>query len=151
MSSVGATTMNMNTALEAPQQSYVKYPVQGGTVDCGGSTVLPADEYQLEVVESDYAANSKGTGMNLKLKCQVIGGEYAERVVYLNFGLEHKNEKWAAQEQNRFAAFRRAVGVHTPEDTEEFHFKAFSAVLGVEFRGDNGDAENVVWSYALAA
>lgn len=108
---------------------------------------LPDGFYDLEVVESDYGTNSKGNGMNLKMKAQVVGGDFAERIVYMNFGLEHDNAGWAAGEQSRFAAFRHAVGVLAADDTEEFHFKAFRAHVKVELNKSTGKLGNVVDEY----
>lgn len=108
----------------------------------GSFDPLPAGDYDLEIVESDYTANSSGTGMILKTTMQVVGGEYADRKVFHNFNLEHANEKAQDIAQREFAALRRAVGVLNPQDSEELHFKIFKAKIGVEKRKDTGDLHN---------
>lgn len=118
--------------------------------DTGGFTPIPAGHYDIEVVESDYGANSKGNGMNLKMKAQVIDGEFADRVLYLNFGLEHTNTGWANGEQSRFAAFRHSVGVLHADDSEEFHYKKLRAVVDIE-KGADGKERNVVTEYLWGA
>lgn len=108
----------------------------------GSFDPLPANDYNLEVVESDYTANAKGNGMLLKTTMQVIGGEYADRKIFHNFNLEHENEKAQDIAQREFAALRRAVGVLNPQDSEELHFKAFKAKIGIEKRKDTGELQN---------
>jgi hypothetical protein len=113
----------------------------------GSFEPLPADDYTLEIVESDYTANAKGNGMVLKLTTQVVGGEYDGRKLFINLNLEHENEKAQDIAQREFAALRRAVGVLNPKDSEELHFKAFQAKVGVEKRKDNGELTNRVKQY----
>jgi hypothetical protein len=115
----------------------------------GGYTPLPAGDYTLEIVESDYAANSKGTGMLLKLKAQVVGGDHDGRPYYINLSLEHSNTQAQEIGQRDFAALRRSVGVLNPEDTEELHFKSFPVKIGQKIRKDTGEMENVIKEYVF--
>lgn len=112
-----------------------------------GYTPLPAGEYTLEIVESEYAATSKGTGMVLKCKAQIVGGEYDGRPYYLNYNLENQNETAQEIGQRDFAGLRRATGVLAPEDSEELHFKSFGVKIGIKPRKDTGELENVVKEY----
>lgn len=112
-----------------------------------GYTPLPAGEYQMEIVESDYVATASGSGMILKCKAQIVGGDYEGRPFYINYNLENKNE--VAQEigQRDFAGLRRATGVLELNDSEELHFKTFSVKVGVKARKDTGEMENVIREY----
>lgn len=112
-----------------------------------GYTPLPAGEYQMEIVESDYVTTAKGTGMILKCKAQIVGGDYDERPFYINYNLENKNE--VAQEigQRDFAGLRRATGVLAPDDSEELHFKKFRVKIVIKARKDTGEPENVIKEY----
>lgn len=112
-----------------------------------GYTPLPAGEYTLEIVESDYVATSKGTGMVLKCKAQVAGGEYDQRPFYINYNLENDNATAAEIGQRDFAGLRRATGVLAPNDSEELHFKKFGVKLGIKARKDTGELENVIKEY----
>ena len=114
-----------------------------------GYTPLPAGDYTLEIVESDYAANSKGTGMLLKLKCQVVGGDHDGRPYYINLSLEHENSTAQDIGQRDFAALRRSVGVLNPDDTEELHNRAFPVKIGQKLRKDTGEMENVIKEYVF--
>lgn len=112
-----------------------------------GYTPLPAGEYQMEIVESDYVATSKGNGMILKCKAQIIGGDYDQRPYYINYNLENENEQAAEIGQRDFAGLRRATGVLAPDDTEDLHFKPFSVKVGIKNRKDTGEPENVIREY----
>lgn len=111
-----------------------------------GYTPLPAGEYQMEIVESDYAPTAKGTGMILKCKAQIVGGEYEGRPFYINYDLEHRARTKQERGQRNFAGLRRATGVLNPEDSEELHFKTFCVKIGV--REDAG--ANVIRQYLFA-
>lgn len=126
----------------------------GGTYDpdakpSAGYTPMPAGDYTLEIVESDYTANNAGNGMVLKLKTQVVGGEYDGRPFFINLSLEHEKPNVQEIAQRDFAALRRAVGVLNPEDTEELHFKSFPVKIGIKKRKDNGEMENNVKEYVF--
>ena len=112
-----------------------------------GYTPMPAGEYTLEIVESEYKATSKGTGMILSCKAQVVGGEHDGRPFYINYNLENQNETAQEIGQRDFAGLRRATGVLAPEDSEELHFKQFGVKIGVKARKDTGELENVIKEY----
>lgn len=112
-----------------------------------GYTPLPAGEYQMEIVESDYVATSKGTGMILKCKAQIVGGEYADRPFYINYNLENQNDTAQEIGQRDFAGLRRATGVLSPSDTSELHFLPFRVKIGVKARKRTGELENVIKQY----
>lgn len=94
-----------------------------------GYTPLPAGEYQMEIVESEYVATAKGTGMVLKTKCQIVGGDFDQRPFYINYDLENDNPDAEKIGQREFARLRRAVGVLAPENSAELHWKPFRVKL----------------------
>jgi len=120
---------------------------------------LPAGEYTLEIVESDYVSTSNGLGMVLKCKAQIVGGDYDQRPYYLNYNLENETPETGTitQEigQREFAGLRRAVGVLAPDDTEQLHFKPFRVKIGVQekkikvngVKRGTGEMENTVKQY----
>lgn len=101
----------------------------------------------LEIVESEYKATSKGTGMILACKAQIVGGEYADRPFYINYNLENDNETAQETGQRDFAGLRRATGVLAPNDSGELHFKQFGVKIGIKTRKDTGELENVIKQY----
>ncbi len=97
-----------------------------------GYKPLPAGEYALEIVESDYDVNAGGNGMVLKCKAQIVGGDYDCRPFYINYSLEHADPQTMEIGQRDFAGLRRAVGVLSPVDSGQLHFVPFRVRLVVD-------------------
>lgn len=112
-----------------------------------GYTPLPAGEYALEIVESDYLPNSKGTGMILKCKAQIVGGEFDLRPYYINYSLEHTDEQAQEIGQRDFAGLRRATGVLAPEKSEELHWIPFRVKIAAQISKRTGDPVNRIKQY----
>lgn len=102
----------------------------------------------LEIVESTYEPTPCGKGMVLRCLTQEIGGTHEGRLAFLNFMLEHDDEKRQERGQRDFAALRRAIGVLSPQDTEELHFKPFQVKIGTR-SNSRGEPENVILEYVL--
>ncbi|WP_324134052.1 DUF669 domain-containing protein [Bosea sp. (in: a-proteobacteria)] len=115
-----------------------------------GYAPLPAGDYTLEAVESDYAANAMGTGMLLKFKCQVVGGEHDGQPYYINLSLEHDNPEAQDIGQRDFAAMRHAIGVLNPDDTEQLHCRPFRVTIGQKLHESTGVLENFIKAYLRA-
>ncbi|MGX1786148.1 hypothetical protein ACWIGM_05385 [Bosea sp. NPDC055332] len=79
----------------------------------------------LEIVESTYEPTPCGRGMQLRCLAQEVAGSNGGRLAYLDFVLEHSDERIQERGQRAFAALRRAVGVLNPTESEELHWKAF--------------------------
>ncbi|MGW9332310.1 DUF669 domain-containing protein [Bosea sp. NPDC055594] len=125
----------------------IAYSFNPNAVPSSGYLPLPAGEYTLEIVESEYVTNSKGTGNILKCKGQVVDGDFEGRPFYINYELEHRARTKQERGQRDFAGLRRATGVLAPDDSEELHFKAFHVKIGIKARKDTGELENVIKQY----
>lgn len=79
----------------------------------------------LEIVESTYEPTPCGRGMQLRCLTQEVCGANEGSLAYLNFVLDHADERSKEIGQRAFAALRRATGVLNPTDSAELHFKAF--------------------------
>lgn len=110
-------------------------------------SVLPADDYDLELCEADYGPNSKGTGSVLRCLAQVTKGPHAGRTYFLNYTLEHENQTAQEIGQRDFAALRRATGVLNPDTTDDLCWVPFRATIGIRKRKDTGEDENVIKQY----
>lgn len=109
--------------------------------------VLPPNDYDLELCEADYGPNSKGTGSVLRCLAQVTKGPHAGRPYFINYTLEHENEKAQEIGQRDFAALRRATGVLNPDTTDDLCWIAFRVTIGIKKRKDTGEDENVIKQY----
>lgn len=95
----------------------------------GGSfTLLADDDYELEVIESDVKANSKGTGQNLDWKIQVASGPHKGVTFFSGItSFQHESAQAQAIGQGQLKAACAAMGVDfaTLADSEQLHFKPF--------------------------
>jgi len=57
--------------------------------------------------------------------------EYAKRKLFNNYNLKNKSTQAQEIGQRQFASLCRAIGVSEVEDSEELHFKAFTAKIGL--------------------
>lgn len=112
-----------------------------------GYTPLPVDEYELEIVESDYVATQSGNGMILKCKAQIVGGEYEGRPFYINYNLENMDPAKQEIGQRDFAGLRRATGVLAPEWSDDLAFRLFRVVIGQRRAQQTGLMENYISQY----
>jgi hypothetical protein len=91
---------------------------------------LPNGDYELEIEASEVKEGANGTG--LKTTMTVLRpDEYQGRKVFNFYNLEHKNAQAQEIGQKQFARLCRAIGVSEVEDSEELHFKAFTAKIGL--------------------
>lgn len=93
---------------------------------------LPNGIYELEVEASDVVPTKAGDGTILKTTMVVLRPEdYAKRKLFNNYNLENKNAQAQEIGQRQFASLCRAIGVQEVSDSEDLHFKAFTAKIGL--------------------
>lgn len=101
----------------------------------GGFTLLPDGNYELEIIESDVKANSKGTGQNLDFKVQVASGPYKGTSFFGGItSIQHESAQAQAIGQGQLKALCEAAGVDfsTLTDSEQLHFKPMWAEVHSE-------------------
>lgn len=93
---------------------------------------LPNGVYDLEIEASDVVPTSTGTGTILKTTIVVIAPEeYKGRKLFNNYNLENANAQAQEIGQKQFASLCRAIGESSVEDSEDLHFRAFRAKIGL--------------------
>lgn len=93
---------------------------------------LPEGIYRLEVIQSEVAPTSKGDGTLLKLRYSVIEPEeYKGRLIFGNITLENPNITAQEVGQRQLAGLCRAIGLSEIEDSDQLHFLAFTAKVGL--------------------
>ena len=93
---------------------------------------LPSGIYRLEIEASDVVPTSTGSGTILKTTLVVIEPEdYKGRKLFNNYNLENKNPTAQEIGQKQFASLCRAIGETSVSDSEDLHFKAFVAKIGL--------------------
>jgi len=101
---------------------------------------LPNGTYRLEIEASDVGPTKAGTGTILKTTMVVLEPEqYKGRKLFTTYNLENQNPTAQEIGQKQFASLCRAIGVTSVEDSEELHFRAFTAKVGLG-KAQNGYA-----------
>ncbi|MDX1032799.1 DUF669 domain-containing protein [Sinorhizobium medicae] len=93
---------------------------------------LPNGVYSLEIEASDVVPNKAGTGTVLKTTMVVVAPEVLKgRRLFTQYNIEHQNPQTQEIAQRQFASLCRAIGLDSVSDSEELHFRAFSAKVGL--------------------
>lgn len=96
-------------------------------------STLPLGIYRLEVTASDVVPTKAGTGTILKLTYDVIEPEeFKGRKIFANMNIENQNAVAQQIGQKELASLCRAIGLSDLSDSEELHFHAFTAKVGLE-------------------
>ena len=103
-------------------------PSTGG----GSFTLLPKDDYVLEVAEiSDEKATKDGTGKYVTFKFVVTEGEFEGNGLFVNYNIENKNPVAQDIAWRDLSALGHAVGVYDG-DSDALLYKRFLAKVGIE-------------------
>ncbi|WP_320203725.1 DUF669 domain-containing protein [Agrobacterium rosae] len=99
-------------------------------------TNLPNGDYQLEISGSEIKEKNEGTrdhAINLSVSIDVLAPEELKgRKIFNNYNLQHPSPQTQEIGQRQFACLLRALGLtEAPEDSDELHFIAFSARIGI--------------------
>lgn len=115
-----------------------------------GFEPLPEGEYLAIIESSEEKPTKAGTGAYLQFTFQVIEGEFAKRKLWSR--INHKNPSAEAQKIGlaELSAICRAVGVMTPNGTEELHNRPLRIKVGFEKRSDTGELTNKIKKYSAA-
>lgn len=93
---------------------------------------LPDGIYRLEVTQSEVKPTSKGDGTILSLRYGVIEPEqFKGKLIFGNITLENPNATAQEIGQKQLASLCRAIGVSEISDSDELHFQAFVAKVGL--------------------
>ena len=104
----------------------------------GGSyDPIPDGEYYLKALEAEEKSTSAGTGSYIKVKFEVIKGEYAGRWIWQNFNINNPSEKAQRIGRQQVAAWCAACGKPDADDTDKLLEKPFRADVTIE-KGTGG-------------
>lgn len=82
---------------------------------------IPAGEYLAKITESEIKDTAAGTGKYVKLKFEVIEGEYKGRLIWNNLNIINPNPTAVEIAQKELATICRAIGKPVIQDTNELH------------------------------
>lgn len=110
---------------------------------------MPADFYPMMITDSELK-DSKSGGQYLKLTIEVCDGAKKGRKVFSNLNLVNSNEKAVEIARRDLSAICHAVGVMTPQDTQELHYKPFVGKVKVSPAQNGYEASNDMAGYMPA-
>ena len=100
---------------------------------------IPAGWYKAIISASEIKPTRDGYGEYLSLTLQVIEGQYANRLVFARLNLKNANDKAVDIARKDLAAICRAVGVMSPQASEELH--DIPLMIKVKVRPASGEYE----------
>ncbi len=100
---------------------------------------IPAGWYTAIISSSEMKATRDGYGEYLSLTLQIIEGNYQNRLVFARLNLKNANDVAVDIAKKDLAAICRAVGVMSPQASEELHDKPL--MIKVKVRPASGDYE----------
>ena len=108
---------------------------------------IPAGWYQAIISNSEMKATRDGYGEYLSLTLQIIEGNYQNRLVFARINLKNANDVAVDIAKKDLAAICRAVGVMSPQASEELHDKPLMIKVKVRAAQGEYDASNDVAGY----
>lgn len=106
---------------------------------------LPAGEYLMQVIESELKDTKTGNGQQLVLTLEVMDGPSSGRKVWDRLNIRHTNADAQRIAQRGLADLCLAVGLPSIRNSEELHFKLFTAKVTIreDKTGQYGPSNNV--------
>lgn len=109
-----------------------------------GFEPLPAGYYTVAITESEQKPTKSGSGSYLNMKLEVLQGEYTKRVLWCRLNLDNPNATAVKIAQAELSAICRAVGVPTPKDSSELHFKPVVIRVKLKPNKVTNELENLI-------
>jgi hypothetical protein len=98
---------------------------------------IPEGEYILKALEAEEKETSKGDGSFIKVKFEVIRGEFTGRLLWQNFNINNPSERAQQIGRQQIVAWATACGKPDADDTDKLLEKPFKAVVDIQ-AGNNG-------------
>ena len=104
---------------------------------------IPAGRYTMVVTDTDLMltkkakeANNPKLGQYIKVRFQIVSGEFQNRVIFQNFNVVNANPKAVEIGQQQFRNLLECCGIKKITDTSEIHQKV--VVAHIKNTPDNG-------------
>jgi len=116
--------------------------VSPDTGAAGGSyDPIPEGEYILKALDAEEKTTSAGTGSYIKVKFEVVKGEYTGRLIWQNFNINNPSEKAQRIGRQQMVAWATACGKPDADDTDKLLEKPFTAAVSIE-KGTGGYSDS---------
>ncbi len=111
---------------------------------------IPADEYQMQITNSDLKVTSKKDGKYVKLEFTVMAGEFKGRKVWQNLNIINPSSQAVEIAQKELATICRACGKAQIQDTQELHGIPMFVKIGIKPPKGDYPAGNKINGYKSA-
>ena len=108
---------------------------------------IPEDEYVLKAAEAEEKETSRGDGSYIKVKFEVVKGQYAGRLLWQNFNINNPSEKAQNIGRQQLVAWATACGKPDADDTDKLLEKPFRASVGIDPAKDGYKASNRIKAF----
>jgi len=111
--------------------------------------LLPDDDYVAVIDQSEEKRTKSGMGSYLELRFEVIEGPFSSRKLWTRLNLKNPSDKAVEIAEAELGAICKAVGVETPNVSEDLHDRPLMIKVRSEERQDKpGVFSNVIRGYA---
>jgi len=93
---------------------------------------IPAGSYRLQIIESTVGPTKSETGEILTLTLEVIDGPYANRKIWDRLNISNPSAQAQNIAHQNLKKLCTLLGIDDLSDTEELHFKPFTARVTVQ-------------------
>ena len=110
-------------------------------------TPIPVGEYRAVITESEICETKAGDGQYLKLRVEVIEGEYQGRLIFVNLNLWNKNPKAVEIANRELATIVAAVNRPGAQNSEDLHNIPMLIKVGIEPGSGSYGPQNKIKNY----
>ena len=123
----------------------------GAQPDMDDFSPIPVGDYAMVVSDSEIKATKDGLGKYIKLKIEIIDGQYQGRLLFVNLNLWNQNPTAVEIAKKEFGALCKAVNVLFATDTAQVHNIPFIGKVAIEpGKGEYGP-QNCIKGYTSYA
>lgn len=108
---------------------------------------IPVGDYAMVVTDSEIKATKDGLGKYIKLKIEIIDGQYQGRLLFVNLNLWNQNPTAVEIAKKEFGALCKAVNVLFATDTAQVHNIPFVGKVSIEPGKDVYGPQNRIKGY----
>jgi hypothetical protein len=109
---------------------------------------IPANKYLAVITESEMKPTKNGQGQYLQLTFQILDGPYKNRFLWARLNLQNANQLTVQIAKAELSAICRAVGVLTPQDSQELHHIPLVITVKLKKQKDTGELTNEIKGFA---
>lgn len=108
---------------------------------------IPAGDYILKALEAEEKDTARGDGSMIKAKFEVVKGEYAGRLIWMNFNINNPNPTAQRIGRQQLVAWATACGKPNADDTDKLLGKPFAASVDIDPAKNGYKASNKIKAF----